>query len=344
MKKSLGGILLLFVLTLYIICTNEYLMKEVTDLKFSGNNFLLSSIKYKYGDLYGISYLSKFKIPFPDYQIKKVENAKKRIDLYILGDSYLAGKIHTSNFLNVDTLYFADWRGGSTQYKLDSSKEKILIIETSERAFVNRFLDNTKMKYVFSNLPLSNKGKSSHNSISNLFFNKKINENLEFVIFDNELFSTFKQWRADISYKYFNTLSANVAISNDGHYLFLKETIDTNLNSSSFRTIQPEKLHQCIINCRDYIEFYKSQGFNQVLISVIPNPVTILGYKNYEYNNLIARIQFSPERTFKTVDVYSDFLHSKLQLYHFSDSHWNTNGLQIWVDNVNKVLMNEFHE
>jgi len=58
-----------------------------------------------------------------------------------------------------------------------------------------------------------------------------------------------------------------------------------------------------------------------------------------KYNNVIRRIQNHPDLKMPMVDLIGIFDTCHCPLYFRSDSHWNYNGFNIWVNEVNKYLV-----
>lgn len=316
-------------------------MKYVDRLKYTSENPLFRGEKNRYGDIYRITYFSKFKIPTPPYITKMVDSSEKSIRMFALGDSYIAHHIQAKNFFGVDTLIFSNWIDSVKSYELDSTKHNILIIETTERTFIPKFSDRNKLKLPFQNgYKVSSVKKPVR--IADYLFNKNINDNLEFTLFDNPPFTYLKELRANSNYYLFNYIPTFASISSDERWLFLRASIDTNFNMptelSSFKSVNDSILKLCIENCNYINQYYKNLGFKDIYFSFIPNPVTVVGYSNYKYNNLLNMIEESSLREFKTINMYPSFLKHKEEVYLKADSHWTPEGLQMWIDSVNTRL------
>ena len=93
------------------------------------------------------------------------------------------------------------------------------------------------------------------------------------------------------------------------------------------------------INLNATFEYYKKDGFDEVYLSIIPNPVTILQPLNY--NGLIPALQ-NPIRLKGTfiIDMYSLFSQDPNpgRLYRIGDTHWSNMGIQVWLKYVNAEL------
>ncbi len=301
---------------------------------------LLAGTNNSFGGLYGMSFLSDFKSPFTPYHLDSIPDGNDKISLHLIGDSYLANKVTSGNFINTSSMFFADWRDKPVNFTIDSTKFNILIIESTERYLLTRFLNKETLYHPFSNSSTVYNPyyQSITSKLESIVASREIDNNLNYLFFDFEILTPIKEFKADFNYHYFNRLPANIYVSDDKKYLFLGETIDSSLQTSAFKKISSDELNQLINNINEYTENYMNKGFNKVYLSIIPNPVSILGYRKQEYNNLITKIENSSQRKFETINVFNEFKESNKQLYHYSDTHWNSAGLQMWVDKVNTTI------
>ena len=93
---------------------------------------------YRYGDLYRLSNLPQFREP-----VQKCFSSEKKeklpINLFLIGDSFTeAGRLSEADFLAENYERFSI--GDSSFVKLDKTKKNILVIETVERHFRERFI------------------------------------------------------------------------------------------------------------------------------------------------------------------------------------------------------------
>ena len=108
MRKAIGYIVLIICLTIYIVSSDQELTRKVFSYKMKFGS-LISTDKYKYGDLYGMSYLSYFR---KHYHVEdKVKSAtcnyQHKIDLYAVCDSYIWPFFDSSKYYcGVDRLTF----------------------------------------------------------------------------------------------------------------------------------------------------------------------------------------------------------------------------------------------
>jgi hypothetical protein len=138
----------------------------------------------------------------------------------------------------------------------------------------------------------------------------------------------------------FDKVDKEVKMGPDHKYLLYYQTVDTSMESSSFREIPDFEIDTLINKLNRLESHYRACGFKEIYLSIIPNPVTILypQYEGFEYNELIPRIEHNTKLKMKVVDVYNDFKVAQNPIYQFSDTHWNRNGDNIWLNNLNSIL------
>ncbi len=125
-----------------------------------------------------------------------------------------------------------------------------------------------------------------------------------------------------------------VKLSNDGRQLYFGPTIDTSKTTSSFHYASDAEVNGMVKKLNEIYFKGKELGFKKVLLTIVPNTVSILDphYNGYRYNNLVARIQGSPELKLPFIDLVPDFTRLKNVVYDKSDSHWSWRGADLWMD------------
>ncbi|MES1181668.1 MAG: hypothetical protein ABUL44_02625, partial [Flavobacterium sp.] len=259
-------------------------------------------------------------------------------------DSYLGVKFLKSKdqISGVDTIYDIEypwWRQKpAPPVNLDKAKKNVLVFEISERSLVD--LDSMILMQLV-------KIKQGGNDDDDVFprsasaegedgvFNKKINTNLEFLLFETRLFTALKELKAKINYKFFNRTSPDVFVSKNKKYLFYYQT----------KTSIQEKVSEALIEkyvtiFNNTFAYYRSKGFDEIYFSIIPNPVSVIQPDCKRYNKLIPLIQSDSNLLMPMIDIYSIFNDHKSQIYYHSDTHWNKNGFQLWINELNKKICN----
>jgi hypothetical protein len=278
--------------------------------------------------------------------MEKCDTLKKVIDLYALCDSYIWMIIPSDTFYcNVDKWQFATVNAlNYLHVKLDTAKANVLLLEFSERntlyvlqqhySYVKEFLT------VNNTSPLPPPLLSSAAQSNSFLFNKNINSNLEFNIFESALFTPVKKLKAALNFEVFNSPDENVAVGPDKRYLLYRPTYDPLAGTSSFIPISDAEIDTSVTKLNAIYDHYKHMGFTQVYLSIIPNPVSILypEYNGYKYNQLLQRIQNHHSLKMPTIDVFSDFKNADFPIYRKSDSHWNKDGAFLWLNKLNQRL------
>src|ERR1041384_1248706 len=101
-----------------------------------------STDRYRYGDLFGLSFIPKYKSTRQKCTfVADTCNTKKNISLFIIGDSYMYKFITAKQFCGVEKVTHADWDDVSVPFRYDTSTMPVLIIETTERYLRGRMSD-----------------------------------------------------------------------------------------------------------------------------------------------------------------------------------------------------------
>ncbi|MDB5011764.1 MAG: hypothetical protein JWQ06_2553 [Mucilaginibacter sp.] len=349
MKKILAFALLIVTLLILVISSVNDLTRLFAQAKYKSKAWW-GSDKYIYGDLYGFCYLPKFRINAPqgvDNRVKFDTTATetKKIDLYALSDSY-TWEIFTdpSLFYHVNKITFTRLNDKQvTPITLDKTKKNILILESSERNIRLVYEDTAYLTRFFDFKPSLTVQNTAIKPTNNFRFNFKLNDvdaNIEFNLWDYRLLTPFKEFKAQLSYSLFNRINPDAYVSDDKRYLLYGITVDTIYKQSSFKPIGKPELNGIIEALNKTYDYYKSKGFDEVYMAIIPNPVTILypHYNNYTYNQLIPLVQNDKRLKVKVIDAGESFKQARTQIYCYSDTHWNYNGEKIWLSLVNNIL------
>ncbi|MEZ5016675.1 MAG: hypothetical protein R2800_06455 [Flavipsychrobacter sp.] len=356
MKKILSFIAMLLALGVVIISTSKLIMKKISDKREAlpiESPFAPHKVNYT-GDLARIAYLEN--VPqFKDtakQEFVAADKGNENIDLYLFGDSFVKD-IPDSVFAGVNTLHFGRRDYTELHYNLDTSKKNLLIIEITERFLRSYFYfpdeiyknvrPQTDMAYKEERImPFINSTQYSGFSIPSIdvLFNESINQNIEYNLFTYNFMTSLRTLKAEMNYYLFNRASGNVVISDDGGFLFVRESVNNDKYASSYVDV-PEPLVSYYISVFNAIyEHYLNEGFDDVYLSVIPNPASVLQPENY--NGFIPDLQ-NPNRGYpmkmNIVDVYSTFASKDAaQYFKHGDTHWNIAGAKVWIEKVNDHL------
>jgi len=353
-KKVLSYIFILSGLAVLVLSTSRTAMQYIAEAR--DNEKWWGAYPCKHGDLVSLSYLDfvkKFTPLQEPFSIKPPSySGPKNNAIYLNGDSY-AWHLKDSAFAGA--CYFEHLgRLRTNYYHLDTPKRNILLIEIAEREvreyfsslrMLNELYDSVKMKKeVSATLPgaILYAGTKYASFVPDFhfkdIFNKNINQNLQCNLFNYNFIIPMFEYKAALNYYLFNRASGDVEISDDRSFLFLKETVSFTDVSSSYLPISAEEVNRLVNNFNTIYDRYKAEGFRDVYLAIIPNPATIM--QPARYNNLIPLIQTDKRLRMKIIDAYTAFKNSPKLLYQPGDTHWNNAGRQLWLDLVNKKLLN----
>ncbi|WPU98349.1 hypothetical protein SNE26_20195 [Mucilaginibacter sp. cycad4] len=327
---------------------NPYIIQENILYKAA----FVHSDRWRYGDLYGVCFLPQYKFelePFKQYPYKPGRLNTNKV-LYIIGDSFLADKTLSGAFEAFDHVIFLDRRFAFGPIKLDTTRQNYLMMEFAERNLNGYDIVKTdEIRWatgeIKSGIKISNSSTpqtsqpsplSLFERLNKIIFNKDLSRNLELILFDNRLVSPFKEVKASLNYKLFDRVANEVVVSSDKKRLLFNITVDTASAQSAFRPKTESGIDSIVNNLDIAKRYYLSIGFKKVFLSVIPNPVSVYDDKRMPYNHLLERVEQNTDLT--VVSLYHIFKADKRNLFYRSDSHWNPQGLDIWVNEVNKTL------
>ncbi|MBL7718002.1 MAG: hypothetical protein JNL72_04140 [Flavipsychrobacter sp.] len=342
MKKLLRDILILAGLLLMGISTVRPVMGWISERRVE-NDAWWGVHKAVNGDLVGMAYLDK--VPqfhsARDYVFTRHPVETGRNDLYVWGDSYI-WKVPDSAYAAVRYFRFG-WRyREDIAYRLNDTQNNILLIEVSER-YVRQYLAGTDMfRHVYGaggdKHPVSRDYTEEREGINTPgFLNKHINQNLEFNLFNYNFINPIRHWKAAMNYHMFRRASGDVVLSGDGRQLYLRETVAGTNNANSYYPLEDGELEQIIHTLNALQAHYVAEGFDEVYLSILPNPATIMEPEGY--NQLIPLVERHPGLRMKVISVYDEYHRQTRRIYRPGDTHWNNEGLQIWLRKVNEVLL-----
>ncbi len=345
-KKIVAYILITFGLTALWASTSRSAMAYLYKKRVAGTWW--GVYPEDHGDLVSLSYLdfvNAFKHNAGSPLTKRPYDGPANMVLYLDGDSY-TWQLGPA-LLNGLSAYHYISRYEPSHYTLDTTKRNILVIEIAER-MLRQYFDSVRMIYDLSDanngnhaadrpVPVytSNDGPSPSLAAFGLF-NNNINQNLQFNLFNYRWIMPLFESKAALNYYIFKRASGRVEISDDGTFLFLKETVSNTGLLSSYSRLAPSDINILVNNLNFIYGHFKASGFEEIYLSIIPNSATIV--QPQKYNNLIPLVQNDPGLKMKVIDVYSVFRASGQQLYLAGDTHWNNAGMQLYIDLLNQVI------
>jgi hypothetical protein len=348
MRKFISFLIIALCLVIYYCSNSAKITEQYTD--FRERRTLIGSDKIGYGGLYGMCYLSDYRYPF-SYDIKAAKDTlEKNINLYLFSDSYLYYRVSSKHFCNTDKLYKMKWFETETflkQEALDTTKKNVLVFEMTER-YVRILLDNfdgaanmlSIGKKAAEPAP-NNENTNSYNLWEKLqtpLINPNINSNLELNLFDYKFFRPLKELKANLNYYVFNRLNDEVFVDTAYKQLYYKPTVSGEQKMNAFYPVDSVEFKIICATINKLYDLYQSKGFDEIYLAIIPNPVTIVNPNLGHYNDLIPAINKVDTLRMKILDIYSIFKQHPSAYYAKNDSHWNSAGLQLWLDEFNKRL------
>ena len=345
-KIAIYSLILLGVGIIYLSTSRE-MMKKISETRNEHDEWWGVHHATE-GDLVGMSYL--YYVPEfcggdkPHFN-KMVCNGNDSIHMVLWGDSYCY-RIPPEAFPCAAPYRFGRRYFQTLKYRIDTNRKNVLVIEIAER-YVLDYLSGTDMyRYVYKaeidtveDIKFENTEAGQPHNLhfyTEMVFNPYINQNLEYNVFNYNCINGIRKLKALLNYVFFSRASGNVCVSQNKQYLLLKETISNAGNASSYAPCTAAQLNSIIKTLNDIYAHYKNEGFDEVYLSIIPNPATIL--QSEGYNKLIPSIQNNTSLRMKIIDIYTSFTKTKKEVYRRGDTHWNTEGMNMWIGIVNEQL------
>lgn len=298
------------------------------------------------GDLSGMAYLdglAKFRTPVV-YSFAKAAPDTGRVALWLHGDSFTRN-IPDSSFAALCSYRYA-WRfRNDLRYTLDTSAINVLVIETAERYVMEYFTQGHFFRHVYDSARGPAPGHADPGTPAKPFkdlpdgtedFIWHASPNLEYLLFDYAFLDPVRHAKAILNYRFFSRASGDVVVSHDRQRLFLKETVAYDDLHSSYAPVSDADIQRIVDTLNAIHRHYSAEGFDTVLMSIIPNAATIC--QPAGYNGLIPRLQNHPHLEMPMLDAYAPFKAHPKPLFYRAETHWNNRGLQWWVGEVNKLV------
>ena len=171
-------------------------------------------------------------------------------------------------------------------------------------------------------------------------YHQSLEANIEFAWFNFGFWEPLKEFKADFNLNFFGRVDKEVSISKDQNFLYLAETLNPAHVGSSFSDLSEAQLKSHVSELNAIQEYYQAKGFDEVIFSIIPNPVSVLKTENKPDNHLIQRIKSHPNFKGKLIDATEGLSKNAASNFFTSDSHWNQRGAKIWLDQLNSQLKN----
>ena len=288
---------------------------------------------FRYGDLYRLSHLRKYKQIEADCSTE-ISNSviNQNVNLFILGDSFVENI--DSSQIGYSRLKFHHWKE-STKDFVNPKAQNSLIIECAERNVRRLF---SKPFDYFTNQKVN---KIVKNDYFDFVFPEidKTELHLEQILFSKDIFLFFRELKADLNFALFNRLPDEVAENQEHTVLFLKEEVAKNNEPTSFFAKLNDKEMELIYrNLEIEVKKLSNLGFSKIYISIIPSKGNILGRSLGNYNNLIPKLENTQIKGVEYISIFDEFIKNPDNKYRLGDTHWTCEGKRVWLKTVQKRL------
>jgi hypothetical protein len=310
----------------------------------------------RYGDLYRFSNLPQFKQKQIECkrQFGGVEVSKKLdVALYTIGDSFL--RPWRINEYDFPYKYYRNisWEEDHVAIQLDSTVKNVLLLECVERHTRERF-NVVPKNYILQKdiVPLpwtpptrlqrvKNKIMPIWEAMKTTCFTPETADHLEHMFFSADWILPIKELKAAINLDWFNRVNSSAGMSKDKKHIFYFKDMDTSMINSTYKALADSELNKMVANVDSTIKAYKSMGFDEVFVSVIPNKSSILAPNDGIYNHLAERFEKASEGKFETIDIYKEYVQNRNIVFGINETHWTCFGKNIWVKNAREKIENK---
>ncbi|KQS27007.1 hypothetical protein [Dyadobacter sp. Leaf189] len=342
LTKSARLILLLFSGIILSAGLSETLQRKLYDRGFIPD-------QYRFGDLYNITNLSRFKelnwqLADDLLESDKPVNRSKSTDLFTIGDS----------FTTMDTSFYAGrrnyhiWLGTKVDtVTLDPSVRSIVVIELIERTIQERLRSDYARLYIDRGFQVRGKSKRTvkeHAGLAGSFWennlNREINQRLEFILFNSSLALKAKEIKANLMLSWFGRTHPGSIISRNGGSLFYEIEASPHSPLSPYQQLSDADIDSVVIHMNRIRSHYLHAGFSEVYFCFIPNKVTVCEPDRLPHNHQITRISRNPRLKAPLLNIH-DYLLPHPEWFHKSDGHWNVHGKRLWLKRVNGMLIDQ---
>jgi hypothetical protein len=286
---------------------------------------------YRYGDLYRLSNLAKFKQRVTSCPSTS-PTVKQNVHLYIIGDSFTEPSRVDSASYHVAKYTYTHWDDAPKNMRIDTSAYNVIILQSVER-HVREHFANPIEKFTFK--PISSQNKITANNWQPVTWfeslHKNLDERLESFLFSNDFFLRFKEWKAALNFYFFDRTNDQVTITPDKKHILFAWDTDATTTKSSFNKVTDNEIENLVSVINNDMLALKKIGFDEVQVSLIPNKTSIVAPNLGVYNHLIERIERHPKLRTSVVSVWQEFSTKPNHYYYLGDTHWNCNGQRLWL-------------
>jgi hypothetical protein len=300
---------------------------------------------YRYGDLYRFSNLAAFRSD-REGQCTAVPVRKAKAALYAVGDSFMEPGYVNAGDISADYYSYTHWNDHRA-VALDTSVRNVLLIESVERHFREHLAKPVEnLQVVQGAVPDQTEAKLSAWTDFEQFLTGPAEirkdfpeERLDNMLFNWDFFLRIREWKAQLNLDLFGRSHPMTSLSPDEQHIFLKLDTDPKVINSNFNELTDEEVGTLVRHLNESADRYKKAGFDEVILSIIPNKTTIAAPAMGRYNRLIERIQQHPDLRLTIVDSYGWLKSAGPKAYQPGDSHWTCESRAKWLTQLNGVLL-----
>lgn len=294
---------------------------------------------YRFGDLYRMSALPQFREPAPVCPPAHRDADTAQTHLYVIGDSFSEAQRLSQDDFRVSHYRRAKWDTSPVRVQLNPAKRNVLLIESIERHFRGHFSKPVReITVVQDTVQTPAPVPTVWERFKRDVHWSDVEERLESALFSQEWAFWFKEIKAKLTLDWFDRASVNVSLSRDDQQIFLNSDTDAATPLSSFSDLSDREVNALVDSVNATETYYKSLGFDDVYLSIIPNKVTIVEPQRGRYNHLIERVQNNPNLRVSTINVYDAYKQAPVSPYLTGDTHWTCAGRATWLGLVWKKI------
>ncbi len=306
--------------------------------------------QYRFGDLYNTSNLTRVKELdfYPNDYVPLSEKPAKvpHTTVAILGDSFTGMGIDTS--LLAGERNYRRWLNDDSYLSitLDTAQYNVLIFEIVQRSLIERLNPHTEYIYkdrgikttqpvVQTAFQLRSIRKAAIPGLDLEFLPaQSVNQRIEFLLFNQPWALKWKEFKAEMHAFLFDRVVGDAVLTEDRKNMYYDFEVDSTNVFSTYYPVTNPQVDTIVSSLNNIRKHYLSLGFDEVLLTIIPNKSLIFEPNRLPYNQIIERIQDHPQLQMPHLNMHR-LLKGKPELYHKGDGHWNNKGKLIWLHQVN---------
>src|ERR1051326_2745759 len=334
-------------LAVFIVTKSEVLLNSVTRDMFSN------------GDLYRFARVEAFKTPVPPTTCPKapvIDGDIGNAEVIVVGDSYMETCRGHERFSvqlaeSLDTDVAAVYAGRKEEYfdpfylywktHLGTDRKRIVLLERIERYIMNQYsVRRDEDTATFQEIAQSAE-RSFLDTLRDRWFTKAEKNYGIFFSSSNLTAPVVETWNT-LRFNLFGRISDETPVySLHPPFLFFKDEVLSSKRTSYYYPHPDSLVCSIADNIAAIHDELQLRCHAELVFMPIPNAYTLYhGFVNNDpYDSFLPRLCARlEERGVRTIDLYERFRDSREILYLPTDSHWNTAGVHLAVDQAVRLL------